>query len=96
MKYVVAYDLYRPGQQHERLSAALTARGGIREQQSVWTVEYAGTAQQLVDELAYVAGLDGNDKLEAWDNAARTSGHVGPLSPAQLLLRARVLALIDR
>lgn len=62
MRYVISYDLLRPGRDYERLWAALRGLGAQRILQSQWVVRRNGTtAGAIRDNLQ--ALIDANDRL---------------------------------
>jgi hypothetical protein len=62
MKYLISYDLLRPGKDYEPLWAALKKIGAARELESEWVVTLLNTTPLKVAE--YVAQyMDANDRL---------------------------------
>jgi hypothetical protein len=59
--FIVAYDLNRPGQQHDRLAEQLSRFPHCHAQQSVWFIEALGPASALASALSQF--IDTNDKL---------------------------------
>lgn len=60
-RYLISYDLDKPGQNYLGLDGELENLGGIRILYSEWIVRSTSTAAQLRDHL--MAFIDGNDKL---------------------------------
>ena len=59
--YIVAYDLRRPGQQHDRLADELKKFSHCHAQRSVWFIEAKGPTVALQNAL--VQFIDSNDTL---------------------------------
>jgi hypothetical protein len=62
-RYLVSYDLIRPGQAYQRLIEHLRALRGIRVLESTWLVKSMSAAKTFRDELFVKGGLDANDRL---------------------------------
>jgi hypothetical protein len=60
-KYLISYDLDKPGQNYERLIARLKEHGAIRVLLSQWALRTQWTAAQLRDDLR--AYIDPNDRI---------------------------------
>ncbi len=61
MKYIVSYDLDRPGQDYTNLINLLNHLGALHLQESVWIVESNLTATALGNNLLSV--MDRNDEI---------------------------------
>lgn len=59
--FIVAYDLNRPGQAHDRIASHLQTYQHCHAQGSVWFVQGPGTTSDL--RAALLPFLDTNDKL---------------------------------
>ena len=59
--FVVAYDLNKVGQNYDCLMKKFAALPNCHAQQSVWFIDYNGTAMQLRADLA--SCIDENDRL---------------------------------
>ena len=60
-KYLVSYDLDKPGQDYPRIIRELERLGAIRILYSEWILQTAWTAMQLCTHLQ--SFIDGNDML---------------------------------
>jgi hypothetical protein len=60
-KYLISYDLDKPGQDYTDLIAALRKAGAIKVLYSQWGLETTSTAVQIRDYLRKF--IDGNDRL---------------------------------
>ena len=61
-RYIVTYDLSKPGQNYEALKKRITAyRSNVYVMQSTWCISTNGTAKQIREYLE--VALDSNDKL---------------------------------
>lgn len=61
--YIIAYDLYNPGQKYEDIKKIIDSFGGayIRLQKSLWLVRNNETPYSMTN--AINKALDGNDRL---------------------------------
>lgn len=59
--FLVSYDLSEPGQKYDCIKEKLKPFATYHAQQSVWIVDFKGTAEGLVDLL--LPCLDSNDRL---------------------------------
>jgi len=60
-KFLVVYDLRNPGKDYRNLHVALESLPHFHAQQSLWFVQWSGTAPALRDKLAL--HIDNNDIL---------------------------------
>jgi hypothetical protein len=60
-KYLVSYDLDKPGQDYSRLISEIERLGGVRVLYSEWLLRSNANAEQLRDHLW--AFIDSNDML---------------------------------
>ena len=60
-RYLIAYDLDKPGQDYTLLIKRLNEHGATRLQYSLWALRTTWTAPQLRNDLK--AYIDGNDML---------------------------------
>jgi CRISPR associated protein Cas2. len=72
MRYVITYDLMKPGKDYEPLWKALASIGAVRILASVWLVRRTGTTPKGIGD--YLVGfMDANDRIfvtEVPDNYA--------------------------
>lgn len=61
--YIIAYDLYNPGQKYEDIKKIIDSFGGayIRLQKSLWLVKNNETPYSMTNAIS--KALDGNDRL---------------------------------
>lgn len=62
MRYLISYDLMKPGKDYEPLWKALRAVGAVRVLDSEWTLNWANTTPFKVAEYC-AQYMDANDRL---------------------------------
>ncbi len=62
MKYLISYDLMKPGQNHDRINERLEGLGAVKVLRTVWVIERYGTTVEklrgMIDDC-----IDLNDRL---------------------------------
>jgi hypothetical protein len=60
--YLISYDLDKPGQNYDRVTARLKQHGAVRVLLSQWALKTTWSAIQLRDDLQ-ANGIDSSDRL---------------------------------